>query len=487
MGAASALAVGTPSAVAASPRIDWAPCADDAAVDCGTLAVPLDYAHPHGPSITLAMERRPADDSAHKLGSIFVNPGGPGVSGLHEARNAAQRFGSDVLAHFDVIGFDPRGVGASTPLQCFTNNDDPLTIVTRIMNVPITPTEVSTDLEAFREYTAACGVNAGPLRAHMSTLNVARDLDQMRQAVGEAKLDYAGYSYGTLLGATYANLFPSRVGRMILDGPEDDQLMMNDRAGHLGFRAAGAETMLDSVLAACQQAGSACPFFGGGRSAEQKFARLRDRLRTGPIGDTTISNLVDGIATAAFNLKQMLPLATWFQQLYDAAFGSGSAPTARPAAAASPAADEPYKFNGTDSWLGTYCTDGNWPRSQAAYPRLAATFERFAPTFGRWIVYNDTPCATYPVTDEQYYGGPWNRPTAPILVVAMTHDMYTPYPGAVRLTHELADARLLTVDGYGHPSQNSTCSRAARDTYLISGTRPAAGARCAQDSGPFPG
>jgi pimeloyl-ACP methyl ester carboxylesterase len=309
----------------------------------------------------------------------------------------------------------------------------------------------------------------------------------MRQAVGEAKLDYAGYSYGTLLGATYANLFPSRVGRMILDGPEDDQLMMNDRAGHLGFRAAGAETMLDSVLAACQQAGSDCPFYGGGPSAEQKFTRLRDRLRTGPIGDTTISNLVDGIATAAFNVKQMVPLAAWFQQLYDAAFGSGSAPAAEPAAAASSAADEPYKFNGTDSWLGTYCTDGNWPRGQAAYPRLAATFERFAPTFGRWIVYNDTPCATYPVTDEQYYGGPWNQHTAPILVVAMTHDMYTPYPGAGRLTSELDNARLLTVDGYGHPSQNSTCARTARDAYLLSGALPAAGARCAQDTGPFPG
>lgn len=110
-GAASALAVVAPSPVAASPRVDWTPCPDDAAVDCGTLAVPLDYAHPHGPTITLAMERRPADDPAHKLGSIFVKPGGPGISGLHEAPNAAQRFGADVLAHFDVIGFDPRGVG----------------------------------------------------------------------------------------------------------------------------------------------------------------------------------------------------------------------------------------------------------------------------------------------------------------------------------------------------------------------------------------
>lgn len=495
-GVAAATSTATSAGASPGPRIGWAPCADDAAVQCGTLAVPLDYAHPDGPTITLALERRPADDPAHKLGSIFVNPGGPGVSARHEARDAAARFGPDVLARYDVIGFDPRGIGASTPMQCFTGNDEPTAIVTRIMNVPITPAQVSTDLQAFRNYTAGCRANAGPLGAHLSTLNVARDLDRMRQAVGDAKLDYAGYSYGTLIGATYANLFPARVGRMILDGPEDDQLMMNNRTGHLGFRAAGAEQMLDSVLAACQQAGAACAFHGNGLTAQQKFARLRDRLRSGPIGTTTISNLVDGISTAAFDVQKLVPLATWFQQLYDAAFGSGSAAGPARAAQAGPAAGEPqagpvagepYKFNGTDAWLGTYCTDGNWPRHQAVYPQLAAAFERFAPTFGRWTVFNDAPCGTYPVTDEQYYAGPWNHPTAPILVVAMTHDMYTPYPGARHLVHELGNARLLTVHGYGHPSQHSPCARAVRDDYLLTGALPRPGLPCAQDTAPFPG
>ena len=485
-GAAAALAVVAPSAVAASPRIGWAPCADDAAVDCGTLTVPLDYAQPHGPTVTLAMERRPADDPAHKIGSIFVNPGGPGSPGLHEARNAAKRFGPDVLARYDIIGFDPRGVGASTPLQCFTNNDDPAAIFTRITDVPLSSTEISNDLGAFRDYTAGCGVNGGPIKAHMSTLNVARDLDRMRQAVGDPKLNYAGYSYGTLLGAIYANVFPNRVGRMILDGPEDARQITTDRVAHLLVRSTGAEEMLDSVLAACQQAGSACPFYGGDLTAQQKFDRLRDRLRTGPIGSTTISALVDGIANAAFSEAQQAPLAAWFQQLYDAAFGSGAAPAGTPAAGAA-AAGDPYKYNLTDAWLGTYCTDGPQPTNQAVYPPLAAAFERIAPTFGRWTVFGDTPCATYPVTDEERYAGPWDRPTAPILVVALTHDAYTPYPSARRLVQELDNARLLTVDGYGHLSQNSICARTARDTYLLSGTLPAPGTPCAQDSGPFPG
>jgi len=176
LGGGTLVSAGPVSAAPAAPVISWVPCPDAPQVDCGTLAVPLDYRRPAGPTINLALERRKADDQAHKIGSLFVNPGGPGGSGRAYGRNAEQRFGKDIVAKFDVIGFDPRGISMSTPLQCFRDRRGVRRRPRRGALRADQCREVSDTLAAYQKYTTACAKTAGPLINHMSTLDVAKDL-----------------------------------------------------------------------------------------------------------------------------------------------------------------------------------------------------------------------------------------------------------------------------------------------------------------------
>jgi pimeloyl-ACP methyl ester carboxylesterase len=500
------------SAAPAAPSIAWAPCADAPQVDCGTLSVPLDYRKPGGPTIKLALERRKADDQAHKIGSLFVNPGGPGGSGRTYGRNAERVFGKSVVSRFDVIGFDPRGIGLSTPLQCVPTDAEWEALLGAVPSVPISNGEVSDTLANFKKYTSACAKNAGPLINHMSTLNVVKDLDLMRQAVGDPKLSYVGFSYGTLIGATYVNVFPNKVRAVVLDGPVDANRRTNDRISNKLDRAGGFETALSGFLTACQAAGPACAFFGGSTTPRQKFDQLRERLRTGPLstggtGVVTISSFTDGIGTALYRLDRLAPLATELKRVYTAAFGSAAAkqsaaPTplmmlgqrrvgpstdARPGIEPKAAAADAYSYNGVDTLFAVNCVDAPMPRDPKKYPAIADAYERVHRTFGRTELFGEMACATWPKTGDERYAGPWNKPTsAPVLVIGQTYDPATPYSMATQLTFELANAQLLTIDGFGHCSQASVCSATARADYLLTGQLPPPGSRCSQDKVPFP-
>ncbi len=481
------VAAAPPAAGTDGPGIAWQPCTDFPTDVCGSLDVPLDYAHPGRGTIRLQAEMRPADDPAHRIGTLILDPGGPGVPGTPVPREAASRFDPSVLARFDILGFDPRGTGQSQPLQCFDTDDEAGAVIGPVPDAPLGHDQVEGALAALRTYTDACGRHGGPILHHMSTLDVARDLDRLRAAVGEPRLTYVGFSYGTFIGATYANLFPDRVRAMVLDSPIDAKARSHHELHAKLVRAGAFTDVLDAALQDCEAAGPArCALAGGDRTAAEKFARLVDRLREGPVGTgedaVTFSSFVMGTQSALQTRAKLAPFLASVESFYESTFGAARRPRST-----TPAAATDYGYNVLDAYWGTKCVDAPIPQGQQQYYRIAERFDRRYPTFGSWELFNDVGCATWPGMGQERYAGPWDRPTAaPILVVGQTLDPNTPYSGALRLTSELGNARLITVHGYGHLVQDSQCARAAVAGYLATATLPDQLPDCAQDLPPFP-
>ncbi|MEV0897104.1 alpha/beta hydrolase [Actinoplanes sp. NPDC049802] len=493
--AVSAVAV-APQAAAAAPSIAWSACTEEplAGFECGTYEVPLDHDKPRGVTTTIALARRPAGDPAQRIGTIFVNPGGPGGAGRNMVRAAARIASPEVLARFDLVGFDPRGIGGSDPIQCFATDEEAEALFARMTGVPVTAEQIRDTLRADWEYTEACKRNIGPLLTHMSTLNVAKDLDLLRQGAGDERLTYIGYSYGTLIGATYANLFPNRVRAVILDGNVDPEQRTDHRLANKFDRAGGFEIALDGFLRECDKAGPACAFSGDARG---KFERLRDRLRQGPVvipdlGTITLDDLVGFTGQTLYNVAAFPDAAGELQWVYGLVFGDPAAlrsaagrdlPKAPPVRGWLPDA---YSYNGGDAGTAVNCTDAPLPRDPALYPGFAVVFEKAHPTFGRAEAFSEAGCANWPRIREAY-DGPWNRRTAEtILVVNPTYDPATRLDFAKRMTRQLGDARLLTLDGFGHTSNYSACVTGWYTRYLLDGDLPPVGTRCAQDRAPFP-
>ena len=467
---AAALAVGTlaPAAAASPARIVWeASCT--AGYECGHLDVPLSYQDPSAGSVRLAVGRLPATDQAHKLGTIFYNPGGPGSSGRF-----APALTPALHARYDIVGFDPRGVGASSKIHCFTDPAQLEVLQRALGTFPLTRAAEQQQIADTRTVTDLCEQNAGPLANHLSTGTIARDLDRLRAAFREPKLRYYGKSYGTYLGETYANLFPGRVGSLALDAV-DDPVRWSTGTAPMSYRLEGfsdAPRALQSFLDACA---SRCTF---------DYSAILDRLTAGPITvtDTTGRQVAVTYQSAVARIHDYLTdaqsapeLAAFLQALSD--------PASRAPATAGTPPD-------TDSLLGggaTLCSDAANPRDPAAWWNYAERADRVARGFGRYDVYKTLPCATWDVTDPGRYAGPWNRPTPPILLLANRQgDLETPYAGAQRTERLLANARLLSLDTYGHGARGkSACVDARLDSYFIGGAVPAPGTVCAPDHSPF--
>jgi len=487
------------------PAVAWSPCAGFPGYDCATYRVPLDHDHPRRASIELALTRRPADDQAGKVGSLFLNPGGPGGAGLAFARGASRvLFNDEIRRRFDIVGFDPRGVGESTPVQCFPSDEAFEATLGPVPSVPLGADEIALTLRAHRTWTDNCRANGGPLLHHISTLNVAKDLDLLRRAVGDRKLTYAGYSYGTLIGATYANIHPDKVRALLLDGMVDPAERTRRSLLNELNRAGGFETALRGFLELCDASGAGCAFSAGGSRA--KFAALRERLRRGPValpgGATlTISALTDRVAGDLYDPGAFTELATLLQAWYSVAFPATAttatgrtttAAKARAAAAARAAGSfrplaEAYSYNAADALYAVNCVDKRLPRRQTAWPAIAKGFEAVHRTFGRHQAYGSAVCATWPVVTSERYAGPWNRRTSnTLLIVGTYYDPATPYLFAQRAARQLRRARLLSLAGYGHTSiLSSTCIDEKTDHYILTGAVPPAGTVCQPDSLPF--
>jgi pimeloyl-ACP methyl ester carboxylesterase len=470
----------------------WVDCGGG--FQCATVEVPTDYAQPSAGTSPIALIRLPASDPAQRTGSLFVNPGGPGGSGVDFVRQAARFIYSPAArARFDVVGFDPRGVGGSDELRCFTDAQEQAAFWGDLPPWPLTPNQERPYIRRTAQYTELCGRRNGARLDHLSTVDVARDLDLLRAAVGDEKLTYVGYSYGSYLGEVYANLFPGRVRALALDGVLDPESWANESPRMLSDAAFGGEQTLDAFAASCAAAGSACPFAAGDTGA-----RVRERLDAIMIG-LTRAPLPAPNADPPGELDYYLGNSAYLISMYDTFFwpifaaGLAQAETGDGSILldfirlffAPPGVYD----NSGDMWSAVSCTDGTMPRNGDLWPNLVRLSELRAPTFSRYWWYGSLPCATWPGHAPERYAGPWDRPTAaPILMLNTVADPATAYAGAVRAQRRMADARLVTVDGWGHTSlaDPSTCARQVLDRYLLDGVAPANGLHCAPDAGPFP-
>jgi pimeloyl-ACP methyl ester carboxylesterase len=449
----------------------------------------LDYSHPGGAKIDLALIRHPADDPAHRIGSLFINPGGPGSPGTLLLPSSLQGFPATLLARFDIVSWDPRGVGASTAVKCFptvADEDHILGGLQAVESFPVGPAEMRSWLDRYRAFDAACVRNNRSLLAHVSTTDTARDLDLLRRAVGDRELNYYGVSYGTFLGATYANLFPNRVRAMVLDGNLNPtanvnrQLQANGGAFLTTFLRQGSDQSAAKTLKAfldlCGRTDTAqCAFSAGSAVAtEAKFAALLQRLRLHPkSAKVTYAEVVGQVGGALGSPANWPDLATLLQEVWTTGTESG--------------ASNPPSAQSLGPIFAILCSDSPnpGPAGFSVDDRLA--YQRSGP-MGTFKLWQSVACASWPARAADRYSGPWNRRTAnPVLVIGNTYDPQTPYSGAVAMSRQLARPRLLTLDGYGHTSgaDPSACVNSAMTAYLVNLSLPPRGTVCQPDRAPF--
>ncbi|MGW4380078.1 alpha/beta hydrolase [Kitasatospora sp. NPDC004531] len=504
--AAAALLVAvcpTTSAAAAPapvPRLAWAACVDG--FECTTARVPLDHHDPNGAGIDLAVIRHPATDRAHRIGSLFYNPGGPAVPGTAALPLMLGQFPEEVRKRFDIVSFDPRGTGGSAPVRCFDDPaDEQALLAGTAAGYPEGTDQQNAWTDAYRRLAEQCAARNPDLLAHLSTADVARDLDLLRRAVGDRQLSYLGTSYGSYLGATYANLFPDRVRAMVLDSAPDPVAWSTGR----GDQAATTGTLLrngtdvatarvlNAFLDQCGQAGpQTCAFSAGTAAATRaRYDELLQRLRARPVavGGTTFTAgaAVEATITSLYAANPVANLPVGWTRA-GATLQLLWAATETPPTPGTPL--PPAFHQSPDQALALVCSDSANPPAQADYAALAATARARSGEAGPYYTWLDERCADWPARSRDRYDGPWNRPTAhPILVVANTGDPAMPYEASRAMTRSLARARLLTVDGYGHTvlSNPSTCATHHETRYLITGTLPPPATTCTPDHQPFTG
>lgn len=498
------LAVPVPTSLAASfgaptsliPVLHWVPCGNQ--LQCATAQVPLDYADPSGQKISLALVKLPASDPAHRIGSIFFNPGGPGGSGVAEIEQSADLIPTGLKAHFDLVGFDPRGVGASTAVRCFGSLAEQQAFFTKLPDFPVGTTQTKAFIQAYQRFDRLCGQRNAWLLPHLSTTNVARDLDLLRQAVGDAKLNYFGSSYGTYLGETYANLFPSHFRALALDSVIDPVLYATFQHGQRNTATfvreesnKGSDETLHAFMDECAKAGSpGCAFAAQSASATQrKFAALLERIRKHPLElktphgvvTLTYAKVVYFVWVSLYQPGVWPLLAEALQKADVANDASGFTEFIGP---------PPTTYsNGTEARLASLCVDTDNPQDPSLFPSIAHIADQSTPYFGSLYTYVSLGCAGWPAHDTDRYTGPWNRPTSStILLIGYKFDPATPYRAAVAASKELANARLLTVDDWGHDillAGSSACRDAVEVAYFVDGQLPKPGTVCPADKAPF--
>jgi pimeloyl-ACP methyl ester carboxylesterase len=453
---------------------------------CATVRAPLDYGDPSGAKINLALVEHRAT-GPRRRGVIFVNPGGPGVPGTVTIPAELSFFPQELLRDYDIVSWDPRGSGESTAVQCFANPAVENAFLGQYASFPDGRAQERAYIARWREFGKLCAARDGTLLKHMSTADTARDLNLLRQTLGQARLDYLGSSYGTFLGATYANLFPHRVGRMVLDGNVSPKALAYSLS--LGV-AITADKEFSAFLRLCgKDSTQACAFSAGSPTATKvKWDTLLARIKRAPInvGGTTynyaaILNLVAGDDIDQVAAWPML--AEGLQQGWLISTQPATAPAARAPAAT---VTRRQRYSGNEQLLAILCADSASP-PVGDYPRLQRTLLRSGGVVGLPDLWADEPCATWPVHAVDAYHGPWNAPTRPILVINNTNDAATPLGQAIAMTHELADARLLVVKGYGHTTfiNPSTCAANYMTAYFLTGALPSKGTACKQNVQPF--
>jgi pimeloyl-ACP methyl ester carboxylesterase len=494
-----------------TPKLGWYACYETA--ECATTWLPLDYDNPKGAKTEIAVARIKAKDQKHKIGTLFLNPGGPGGSGVDIALAAPYFLSQTLLDKFDIVGFDPRGIASSTNVRCWKSVKDQ-TAVLNEMNVafPWGKAEEKTYVDGAKKFGKACSTTGKPLTGSMSTAEVVRDMDVLRRAVGDKKLSYLGFSYGTAIGQYYANMFPDRFRAIVVDGVLDPEHWVGTKAtanveqDQRIKSAVGAYRALQEILKRCDKAGEKyCEFAAG--DPVKNFDVIAQKLRQKPIVITddsgsytiTYADFVGGILGDLYDVGA----GDWVTQ--DAAYistllNSSSSAAAKATAKAAlikkirdnkgkkAARDFPYD-NGFESFATVDCTDAFHPKDAGQWPALMVTADKKAPYFGRAWGWETAQCArnTWTVRDEDAYTGPWTRHTAaPVLIVGTKWDPATNYDDAVSASKRLPNSRLLSNTNWGHTSYGtSDCATNAIDNYLLKVKLPAKGTLCQGAYQPF--
>jgi len=496
---ASTTAAATASAQTAAPSSDGAAGTagsleeetDTATFSCAVITVPLDYANPKGETISIAVKKRAAT-GGHSQGALFINPGGPGDSGVSFAERAGNAFSPDLLNAYDIIGFDPRGVGSSTAITCSSDDDsssstaEPSTSAGATAS-PSAGTEASggesyeewaeSTRQSFQELTEQCASHTEPaaLLDHVDTVSAARDLDILRALAGQEKLNYLGFSYGTYLASVYAETFPGNTGRMVLDGAIDPSLSLAEQG--LG-QAKGFEQALRTYVDYCQNS-TGCPLSGGTDAGVQQIRDLITSANSTPLatGDpnrtVTGSDIVAALSEYLYTTEQNWePLNKALDQAINHRDGS--------AFVASEEQETSSKDDGGGAFQAVTCLDYPVEGDKTTWAAQYEQAKREAPVFADSAVGMDLVCSVWGHNGTRKPAQIHARGAAPILVVGTTGDPATPYAWSKSLAEQLDSGQLLTWEGNGHTAYggDASCVNDAVDAYLISGTMPKKGLTC---------
>jgi len=453
-------------------QLDWKKC--DAG-QCSTLTVPLDYDDPSGKTIELALARHEADGTP--IGSLLINPGGPGASGVDFLQSFLGEATSTLKKSFDLVGFDPRGIQRSSPIECVDAQEmDRITALD-----PDTSTDAGLQdmIDESAKFSNACLDRSGPVFGHVDTISAAKDLDVMRAVLGDDVLHYLGFSYGTKLGATYAALFPDRAGRLVLDGALDPTL--TEGAIESG-QAAGFEGALRAYVADCLK-GSSCPLTGSVDNGMQQIRALLDRAKTSPLDTGTDRELTQALAFSGIAVT-LYSQSFWsaLTQGLTAAIrqGDGSILLSFSDVYYDRAEDGTYSTNSTEAFRAVNCLDDRSSTDVDDMRAQAAEITKVAPTVGSFFSYGGTSCGDWSVPEVGSLDDYSAQGAPPILVVGTTNDPATPYKWAQSLATTLSSGVLLTYEGEGHTAYRAenTCIAKVVDAYLVDGTVPDDGTRC---------
>ena len=499
---ASAQATATPSSDGATGTAGSSEETDNATFSCAVITVPLDYANPKGETISIAVKKRAAT-GGHAQGALFINPGGPGDSGVSFAERAGNAFSPDLLSAYDIIGFDPRGVGSSTAITCSSDDDSASSTAEPSASAGATASPATTGppsagstpsagtasgdesyeewsestRQSFQELSKQCGSNTEPaaLLDHVDTVSAARDLDILRALAGQEKLNYLGFSYGTYLASVYAETFPGNTGRIVLDGAIDPSLSLAEQG--LG-QAKGFEQALRTYVDYCQNS-TGCPLSGGTDAGVQQVRDLITSANSTPLatGDpnrtVTGADIVTALSEYLYTTEQNWePLNKALDQAINHRDGS--------AFAASEEQDSSSKDDGGGAFQAVTCLDYPVEGDKTTWAAQYEQAKREAPIFADSAVGMDLVCSVWGHNGTRKPTQIHARGAAPILVVGTTGDPATPYAWSKSLAEQLDSGQLLTWEGNGHTAYggDASCVNDAVDAYLISGTMPKKGLTC---------
>ncbi|MFH8557259.1 alpha/beta hydrolase [Streptomyces celluloflavus] len=457
-------------------KLSWRDCGVSG-FECATMKAPLDYAAPSASTdLKLAVARKKATGPGSRLGSLMVNPGGPGGSAIDYLQQYAPQPAA-VRARYDMVAMDPRGVARSEPVECLSNQQ--MDSYTQTDQTPDTPAEVNKLTTAYRDFAQGCESHSGKLLPHVSTVEAARDMDVLRGVLGDKKLTYVGASYGTFLGATYAGLYPSRSGRLVLDGAMNPAL--NSRTTSLD-QTAGFNTAFTSFAADCVKK-SDCPL--GTKSADDAGRQLSALFKkldahpaaTGESRPLTESLATTGVIAAMYDQKAWPVLREYLAQ---AEKGNGRGLLTLSDSYYERSPDGAYA-NQMYANPAVNCLDLPPAFTTADQVRAALpSFRKASPVFGDNFAWAALNCAYWPVKATGSVHRIEAKGADPIIVVGTTRDPATPYTWAKGLAAQLSSATLLTYVGDGHTAygRGSQCIDTAINTYLLEGTTPPKNTRC---------